>query len=280
MTQKMGHPALSPMTQMTHPPTITFKKGVRVGRRPRALAESGYYHITMRGNGKQILFEDAADHKVFLDYLSDALDKSQVDLHAWCLMSNHAHLVATDTENELSTVMRSLCARFAMRFNRSNGHVGHVFEGRFESFPIENETYLLRAVRYVHNNPVTAGLCVSPGDYPWSSYGEYVGESWLVNPAVVLDLLDGVEGFKSFSEEKEDPGFRPEQRHFISDEEAMAVALRVLGGVSPSELKSLPKEVRNEALRELRAAGLTVKQLQRLTGLGKNTITRASTGHT
>ena len=276
MTQKMGHPALSPMT---HPPTITFKKGVRVGRRPRALAESGYYHITMRGNGKQILFEDAADHKVFLDYLSDALDKSRVDLHAWCLMSNHAHLVATDTENELSTVMRSLCARFAMRFNRSNGHVGHVFEGRFESFPIENETYLLRAVRYVHNNPVAAGICTTPDGYRWSSYGEYVGTPWLTDTLTVLDMLGGVEGFMSFSTQQEETGYRPERPRRMSDDEALIAAREALGPTEPHQVKALDRERRDACLRALRAAGLSRAQIQRLTGIGERTITRACKGH-
>ena len=108
-------------------------------RAPRAIAESGFYHVILRGNGKQIIFEDDADRRAFLDLLAKRAADAGIRILAWCLMENHVHLVLEDPTQTLSEMMRRLSGDYAQRFNRKSGRVGHVFEHRFKSCPIENE---------------------------------------------------------------------------------------------------------------------------------------------
>ena len=137
-------------------------------RLPRRVAKSGFYHVVLYANGRQNLFEDDADRLAFLDMFVAAARNHGASILAWCLMANHVHLLLEDPGDCLSELMRSLATRYAQRFNRRGGHVGHVFQGRFYSSPVEGESYLLEAMRYIHNNPAKAGVCAAE-DYPWSS---------------------------------------------------------------------------------------------------------------
>ena len=220
-------------------------------RASRRVSETGYYHVILRGNGRQRIFEDDADRYAFLEILSGQVVARGVDVVAWCLMDNHVHLVLCDGDGRLSEAIGALAMRYAQRFNVRSGHRGHVFQERFKSVPIESEPYLLEAVRYVHNNPQKVGICEAR-DYPWSSFGEFCRSTSSV--------------FYRF-----DAGGR------VPDDEMSDVAAHVLGDVSPHELKTLPRGERNELLAALRTARLSVRQIERLTGIGAKTITRATT---
>ena len=221
-------------------------------RVPRQTSRSGYYHVVIKGDGGQALFEDDADRRTFLRLAGKYLAGAGVSVIAWCLMENHVHLVLRDDAEGLSAAMHRLGTAYARHYNDRTGRVGHLFRERFMSSPIESESYLLEAVRYVHNNPEKAGLCRAE-EYPWSSYGSYAapGSSGelSVDTAVVLDRVGGEKGFAEF------------------------VAAR--GDISPVEVKNQPVERRNQLLRELRAAGLSVRQIERLTGVGRNIVARA-----
>lgn len=244
-------------------------------RAARKLSKSGFYHVVLYANGRQNLFEDDADRRAFLGFLVEATSRCSARVLAWCLMSNHVHLLIEDPEGGLGEVMRSLETSYAQRFNSRGGHVGHVFKGRYYSNPVETEPYLLEAMRYIHNNPAKAGVCAA-GDYPWSSYHEYVGEPEYSDTTTLLEMLGGVEGFVSFSSSEERVRYRPSTRPRISDSAAEEVAKGILGTLPVSELKGMEKVGRDAVLCELREAGLSVRQIERLTGIGANTITRAS----
>lgn len=246
---------------------------MRVARR---VSESGYYHVILRGDGKRSIFEDDDDRRAFLQLLSEQVVNRGVHVIAWCLMGNHVHLVVRDSNRCLSVAVGSLAMRYAQRFNMRTGHVGHVFQERFRSSPIESDAYLLEAVRYVHNNPEKSGICRAE-EYPWSSYSEYVAGSRICDTEVVLDMLGGVEGFKEFCSAVPSPIYRFSGRARISDDEMGEVARSVLGDASVYDVRALPVGERNEKLRALRECGLSVRQIERLTGIGAKTITRATT---
>ncbi|HIY52240.1 MAG TPA: transposase [Candidatus Olsenella avicola] len=245
-------------------------------RAARRVSESGYYHVILRGDGKRRIFEDDDDRREFLKLLSEQVVNRGVDIIAWCLMDNHVHLVVQDSSSCLSIAIGSLAMRYAQRFNMRTGHVGHVFQERFKSSPIESDAYLLEAVRYVHNNPEKSGICRAE-EYPWSSYSEYVTSSWITDTETVLDMLGGVEGFKEFCAAVPALSYRFSGRVRIADDEMGEMARSVLGDVSVYDVKALPVEERNERLRALRECGLSVRQVERLTGIGAKTITRATT---
>ena len=243
--------------------------------RPRQRAESGCYHVIIRGNGQQVLFEDDADRRAFLKMAENTLVCEAFSVVAWCLMENHVHLLVRDDDGRLSDTMRKLLSAFARYFNAKSGHTGHVLQGRFKSMPIENDAYLLEAVRYIHNNPEKAGICPAP-EYPWSSYREYLAGTGLSEPGTVLEMLGGAEGFRKFSAEGSKPGYRFSAGVRIPDDEMVDVACSLLPGMNVVNLASLPKIRRDKALGLLRRGGLSVRQIARLTGLGIATIGRAT----
>ena len=243
-------------------------------RSARERSESGFYHVVAKGNGGQNLFEDASDYRAFLELAAAAAEKCGVLIHAYCLMSNHVHLLLEDQGNRLSDFMKSLATGYAMLFNAKASHIGHVFQQRFKSQPVEDEAHLLQAVRYVHNNPAKAGMC--PADeYPWSSYHEYAsGIQGIATVTLVLGMCGGREGFRAFQAEGGDD-CRFGQRSRVTDAEAREVALRILGDIAPGDIKAMERPRRNALLFDLKDAGLSVRQIERLTGLGKWIINEA-----
>lgn len=240
----------------------------------RVKSESGFYHVIAKGSGGQNLFEGVYDYRAFLELLAKACEKGGVRVIAYCLMSNHVHLLLEDVEGHLGEVMKSVLTGYAQRFNKLGDRVGHVFQQRFKSQPIEDEGYLLRAIRYIHNNPAKAGICPAK-DYPWSSYREYVGRPALADTALALGLCGGVEGFVAFSTSEDEEGYRFRERTRLSDAEAQQLAARILGEIALTDLKAMERRRRNALLFELKNAGLSISQIQRLTGIGRGVIARA-----
>ena len=244
-------------------------------RLPREISDSGFYHVILRGSGKQIIIEDDADRRAFLDMLAIGADAAGISILAWCLMDNHVHMVLEDPHRALSDMMKRLAGSYAQRFNRKTGHTGHVFENRFKSCAIENDAYLLQAIRYVHDNPAKAGIC--PADeYPWSSYHEYVESSEITDVGLVLDMLGGAEGFVAYSDDGQPRSYRFDRRARVPDDEMADVAHLVLGSVPARDVRALGKPDRDDALRALREIGLSVRQIERLTGIGHGTISRVT----
>lgn len=240
----------------------------------RARSESGFYHVVAKGNGGQNLFEDASDYRAFLELVAAAAEKCDVLVHAYCLMSNHVHLLLEDQGGRLSDFMKSLVTGYAMRFNAKASHIGHVFQQRFKSQPIGSEAYLLQAACYIHNNPAKAGIC-SADEYLWSSYHEYAsGVRGITTVSLILELCGGREAFRAFQAQGEGD-YRFGQRSRIADGEAREVAQRILGDVAPGDVKAMERPRRNALLFDLKDAGLSVRQIERLTGIGRGTIAKS-----
>lgn len=244
-------------------------------RTSRIRSESGFYHVILRGNGKQLLFENDEDRVRFLTSLRDKTQAGGISVIAWCLMSNHIHLLLDDPQNNLSHAMHALAAAHARHFNDASGHVGAVFQGRFTSVPIKDNEQLLQVVRYIHDNPEKAWIAPAR-EYRWSSYREYLSGAHLINDKLVLELIGGREHFEEFSRSERYSGYYVRSGKRVSDDDAMLAARSVLGDVAPTGLKGMAKAERDDALRALRQAGLTRKQIERLTGIGASVISRAS----
>lgn len=246
----------------------------------RVESETGIYHAVSRGTGRQIIFEDNGDRKKFLDALESALEKTSATLYAWCLMGNHFHLIIRSNKESLSKCMHIACGTYAHWFNKKSGRTGHLFQERFSSEPILSEAHLLSAVRYVHMNPEKAGIS-KHNQYFWSSYREYLGHPGLCDTVFVLDAFGGMNHFVRFH-----AGERTEDRFIdadewqtaprrMNDQEAMRLATSILDTCSLEQLKSLAKDERDRGLAKLKKSGLSVRQIERLTGIGKSSIARA-----
>ena len=144
--------------------------------RPLRIEFSGaLYHVTARGNRRESIFLDDGDQARFLDVLGEVCRHFNWQLHAYCLMTNHYHLLIETPDGNLSKGMRQLNGVYTQRFNRTHGRVGHVFQGRFKGILVQKESYLLELARYIVLNPVRAGMVPFAQDWPWSSYRATVG---------------------------------------------------------------------------------------------------------
>lgn len=134
------------------------------------------YHVTARGNARQAIFLDDEDRKSFLSILGSVVERFNWLCHAYCLMTNHYHLLIETPDSNLSQGMRQLNGVYTQAFNRRHDRVGHVLQGRFKSVLIEKESYLLEAARYVVLNPVRAKVTRNPRYWKWCSYAATVGQ--------------------------------------------------------------------------------------------------------
>lgn len=133
------------------------------------------YHITSRGNARQDIFHNDEDREHFLLCLADACDHYRWECHAYCLMSNHYHLLVETHDATLSAGMKAINGPYTQWFNRRHERVGHLLQGRFNAIIVEKEGYLLELARYIVLNPVRAQMVNCPEEWPWSSYRATAG---------------------------------------------------------------------------------------------------------
>lgn len=144
--------------------------------RPLRLEFAGaLYHVTSRGDRREDIFEDDKDRETFLAILGDICGDHNWVCHAYCLMSNHYHLLIETPDANLSKGMRQLNGVYTQKFNRAHNRVGHVFQGRYKAILVDKNNYLLEVARYIVLNPVRAKMVRSVRDWRWSSYRATVG---------------------------------------------------------------------------------------------------------
>ena len=128
-----------------------------------------FYHVISRGNERRAVFREEIDYELFLSTLEEASDRFDVLVHAYCLMSNHLHLLIQTQDSNLSQFMKRLLGVYTIRFNRRHKRYGHLFQGRYKACLIDQDSYFLQLSRYIHLNPVKAKLSDYPEKYRWSS---------------------------------------------------------------------------------------------------------------
>ena len=158
-----------------------------MARKPRLHVPGGLYHVILRGNARQDVFLTVADRHCFYELMAEGVKRFGYRVHAFCLMNNHLHLALQAGEEGLSPAMQNLSFRYTRYLNARLKRVGHVFQGRFKAFVVDQDRYGLALVRYIHLNPVRAKKVRSPEAYRWSSHRAYLGEEDL--PWLTTDWL-------------------------------------------------------------------------------------------
>lgn len=147
-----------------------------MARRPRQAIVAYPHHVIQRGHNRQRVFVDDVDRRRYLDWLAESCGAFGLAVHAYVLMDNHVHLLATpERDDALSLAMQSVGRRYVRWFNRRHARSGTLWEGRFRSSLIEADRYLLACQRYIESNPVRAGMTERAVDWPWSSHRHLVG---------------------------------------------------------------------------------------------------------
>lgn len=239
---------------------------------PRPVSESGYYHLILRGNGKQIVFEEKSDYAHFLHLLKKNGQECKVAINAFCLMENHVHLLVCDREGNLSAFMKNLAGNYAIWFNKKYSRIGHLFQGRYRSKVIESEDTLCTVFRYILNNPRDAGICPA-AKYPWSSYNRYGNPNSFVDTKILMEMLGSYKEYEDYINAKYEDQDLLIREH--DDEWAKLVMKKTLNIQDGSVIRTYDWVSRNQAIRMLREKGLSIRQIERLTGISKSVIQRA-----
>lgn len=161
-----------------------------MGRPLRLEFAGAIYHVTSRGDRQEAIFRNDGDRHAWQRILASVCARFNWNIHAFCQMGNHYHMVVETLSGTLSRGMRQLNGEYTRRFNFRNATVGHLFQGRYKAILVQRQTYLLELSRYVVLNPVRAGMVATPGAWPWSSYGmtcsdvpapEWLETDWLLS---------------------------------------------------------------------------------------------------
>jgi putative transposase len=263
--------------------------------RPLRIEAAGLtYHVTARGNGRMTIYLDDADRLEFLRLLAKVVREREWLCHAYCLMGTHYHAVVATVNANLSSGMRQLNGDYARWWNDRHGHVGHVFQGRFNAQIVEDDTYLITACTYDVLNPVRAGLAVLPEEWRWSSYRATAGLEAVpafLSPKALWERL-GPDPTNRYREHVAgalgtrlspdpilgDPAF---VKRFTPWRECASKEVPIRERLVRPSLGELfasadDRPARNEAIGEARAARYLVTEIAEHLGLHERTIFRAS----
>ncbi len=246
-------------------------------RAKRVESETGIYHVLLSGINKQTIFKDEEDNEQFLVTVNQFKKQSGYQLLAYCLMGNHIHLLMKTEGEALGQVFRRIGASFVYWYNRKYDRMGHLFQDRFKSEVVETDNYLLTCLRYIHQNPVKAGIVEDIESYVWSSYLEYLGiiNDHHVDKDYVLKLFDedrakAVADFKAFHEiDNDEQCLDMTDRKRMSDEKAIHLIKRELSINSAKDIQNLDREQKAKCVQVLLKQGLSVRQISRLTGISR-----------
>lgn len=260
-----------------------------MSRTLRTKSGTGIYHVMMRGVNHQIIFEHPKDYTRFLNLLNQMVHPTDelnhplppnCSIYAYCLMPNHVHILLKEENELLSSVIKRISAAYALFYNKKYERVGHLFQDRFKSEPVNDESYFFTLIRYIHQNPVAAGLSADVDSYPWSSWQEYESGN---RPSIckTLPVLKHmpIAQLRELVNEPLSKAVRildyDKSNCFASDDEVREYLTERYGLKTPADIQLLTKDRRDEILHHIKEYGATIRQLERLTGIGFSIIRRA-----
>ncbi len=242
-------------------------------RPPRQKSSTNIYHVMLRGINQQTIFEDEEDYIKFLETIKNYKAISGFKVYAYCLMSNHSHFLIKVEKEELDVIIKRIAGSYVYWYNWKYYRKGHLFQDRYKSEPVETDEYLFTVIRYIHQNPVKAGIANRIDNYKYSSYSSYIGESEFVDTDFPLSMMKK-EAFINFNnEESKEKCLDVDNRDFrINDADAKKIIEKVSKCRSVAEFQMLNKEQRNKNIIKLRQKGLSIRQISRLTGVSKGIV--------
>ncbi|MGI5997424.1 MAG: REP-associated tyrosine transposase [Lutispora sp.] len=254
-------------------------------RKARVQSSTDYYHIMMRGNNRESIFSRDEQKSFFLDSLEKQQDNQLIHIVAFCLMNNHVHIVVKAEPSNLAKAIKSVNIRYAMYFNQTRSRIGHVFQDRYKSEPIEDDKYLIQVIRYVHNNPVKAKLVKSPEEYRWSSFNEYLSDNVIISSLqkkFILGLFSSdIKQFVEFHNQKDNNEYLDINEELERNrlEYAQEIISSYFNEKGLKEAKQLTKNsIHLEELirRLLKSSKLSHRQIANLLGISSSIVHRVN----
>lgn len=258
---------------------INYVEVFYMSRMPRKRSKSGIYHIIMRGINRHMVFAEKSDSIKFIQTVQRYREICEYSLFAYCIMGNHVHLLLKEGKEPLETVMRRICGSYVFWYNRKYNRIGPLFQDRFKSEPVEDEGYFLTVLRYIFQNPVKAGIVDKTENYAGTNYSHYTKENGWSDTDFALDIFetDRAKAVKSFicyvNQENEDVCLDAQDKKQLNDVEAIKLIKKVCKVKHGQDLQKLENQQRNGYLEELKKThGLSVRQIERLTGISRGII--------
>ena len=234
------------------------------------------YHVILRSVNKQIIFEDNYDYLQFINILKHYKSSCAFKLYAYCLMDNHIHLLLENTTIDLDKIMKKIEVKFVRWYNQKYQRVGNLFQDRYKSEPVNDMNYFQTVFRYIHQNPLHAGLETAPGTYPWSSYHDYaVLNSSFVDIKKILKLFPNHTECINYLHCNTNEKCMEYSSQRLLDSDALKIIQQKTNCNSPSDFQRLDILTRNQYLKLLKRSGISVRQLSRLTGIPRTAINAA-----
>ena len=245
-----------------------------MSRLARRISESGVYHILFRGVNQQNIFEEAVDFNKLKETVALVKEDLDFKIYAYCLMSNHVHIVLKEKKlGDISLIMKRILTKYARWYNIKYDRSGALIANRYKSVPVEIDEYFLNLIRYIHQNPIKAGIVNKCEDYSYSSYKEYVKEKEITDTDFLMEMISQKE-FVEYHQEIEKMDFRVTDSKKKTDEDIWVYLKKNYSIDNPKSVSKLPKVDRDNILTELKKE-FPIRQLQRVTGISRGVITKA-----
>lgn len=258
----------------------------------RNTSDTGVYHVMLRGNNKQDIFEYQNDYLKFQDLLYQKCHPQDFNhnplapccvIYAYCLMPNHVHLLIQEKEENISDCIKSIATSYAQYYNIKFGHTGHLFQGRFRSENVNDWEYFVTLLRYIHQNPVAGGLALRVKDYPWSSWSEYENLRCCPMPFCAVSSVLSRISWEALNELVNEPlpktsrilDYNNETTIRLNEEKIREFISKDCGFQNPKDIQTLSKPERKVVLKNILDFGGSIRQISRLTGLSESIVRRA-----
>ena len=258
-------------------------------RKARVKSGTGIYHVMLRGINHQDIFEERSDYWKFLKLLrlqTHPEDKQGHPLpphcivYAYCLMTNHVHLLLRELDEGLMPPVKSISIAYAQYFNLKYERSGHLFQDRFKSEPVNDMGYFITLLRYIHQNPIAAGIASSVDGYTWSSWCEYDDARPCALPVCTTQHVYGRISREDLTALVNEPlpkalnilDFGNETAVRVTDEKVRDYLHTICNCDNLTEIQHYPKDHRNDIIRMAKDYGASIRQISRITGVSEGII--------
>ena len=241
-----------------------------MARQARQFSSTGLYHIVFRGMNKHDIFEEKADYRKMIEIIEKLKEEMEFSIYVYCLMTNHVHILLKEKKTgDITTIMKRLLTKYARWFNIKYQRSGALIANRYKSEPIEVDEYFLSVVRYIHQNPLKAGMVDKLQNYEWSSYNEYIKNNGISDKNFVLEMVS-LKNFIEFHDVIESEIFTVSDKVKKTDETIRREIIKQIK-MEPIQVGTLPKTERN-AIISLLKKSYSVRQIERITGISRGVI--------
>lgn len=244
-------------------------------REARQLSESGFYHVMFRGINHQNIFEEEPDYAYMKGILRALKVELGFKLYAYCLMTNHVHILLAEREpGDISVIFKRLLIKYVMKFNKKYQRTGALIESRYKSKPVEVDEYFIPLIVYIHQNPLRAGLVKQVSDYRYSSYKDYMAGSDFIETELAMNLVSR-EHWRQIHQQALGKQFEIDGRIKLPADEIYQKIKLLANGLEPIKIGELKREERNRLLKSLKNKGLSVREIERATGISRGIVAKS-----